>query len=349
MTITKKSPHNLTLPLSNHVRARHIVSLGIPASMEKEDELPPYSERNPVNRALNRLWRVQAGCKLPACLQPIRPAQALPAATAAPASNGRTSPTAVAGTVAAPVAAAVAPASCPLNYSLDQFVAGAGTGPCGASTVASAGNSLNSPHSRSCGNLSDLAAAEPMSARPRVLQQQQSTHVHVHWTSQPQQQDMQFPSKQQCQFVLPGRQRERSFSVRSSASAIACAGQAATAGKSAVGSAGGLLSAQSSSMILTPGLLTPSPLYEPTFEDLKPYLRSNGGEEGVEAFIHRRLQQAAAERAVPAGARAGKLPPSHRYYHVVHGDRSRGAQQVQAVAAAVEAVSAGSIQLQSYL
>jgi hypothetical protein len=185
--------------------------------MEQEDELPPYSERNPVNRALNRLWRVQAGCKLPACLQPIRPAQALPAATVASATvsaatNGKTSPTAVAGTVS--VAAAVAPTSCPLNDSLDQFVAGAGTGPCVASTVASAGNRLNGPHSRSCGNLSNLAAAEPMPARPRVLQLQQSAHVHVHWTSQQQQQqDVQFPPKQQCQFVLPGRQRERSFSV----------------------------------------------------------------------------------------------------------------------------------------
>jgi hypothetical protein len=60
-------------------------------------------------------------------------------------------------------------------------------------------------------------------------------------------------------------------------------------------------------------------LYQPTFEDLKPYLRSKG----VEAFIHRRLQQAAGEGAVPAGAKALKLPPSQRYMATIAEEHGR--------------------------
>jgi hypothetical protein len=62
---------------------------------------------------------------------------------------------------------------------------------------------------------------------------------------------------------------------------------------------------------------TPSPLYEPTYEDLKPYLSGASAEEGVEALIQRRLQQANTDKILAPGlnsaSKLGKLPPAQQF------------------------------------
>lgn len=101
---------------------------------------------------------------------------------------------------------------------------------------------------------------------------------------------------------LLGRQCNRSNSARGSAAAIAAVG---APGASAP-STGALVRRH------TNGAVTPVPLYEPTYEDLKPYLGGASADAGVEGLIQRRLQQANPE-TVPPGAKLGKLPPTQRY------------------------------------
>jgi hypothetical protein len=65
-----------------------------------------------------------------------------------------------------------------------------------------------------------------------------------------------------------------------------------------------------------------SPLYEPTYQDLKPYLSGAPAEEGVEALIQRHLQQGDRDTALIPGVKLGKLPPA-QCYMMVAGEHMR--------------------------
>lgn len=130
---------------------------------------------------------------------------------------------------------------------------------------------------------------------------------HVHWVQQQE---------------AAGRLPSRSMSARNSAAAIAAVGAPASAEPM------GSLVRRHTNGAITVGISTPrqEPLYDPTYEDLKPYLAGAPAEEGLEAFIQRRLNQPTEVEMIP-GTKLVKVPATQHYMAAIAVEHKHRLQQ----------------------
>jgi hypothetical protein len=248
-------------------------------------------EYRKVHKALNLLRHVQASTKLPQCLQPPKRPQLTLHSTPVPAvntastgnnnNNNSSSSSSAGGSMALDAATskpstAAAGSETPAGDGVDVLL------------TARRSSSTNDSHSSAAGKLHLPLGACTSSAS---------------FSNGPK--SSRAPTQQ------PHHQPHRSRSFTSPAAAAAAAGapsSGAAPGAPARRHTNGAAAAIASSSAAVPL----AALYEPTLEDLKPYLKGALSGEGVEAFIQRRLQQPP-DVACQAGAKLAKLPATQRY------------------------------------
>jgi hypothetical protein len=116
---------------------------------------------------------------------------------------------------------------------------------------------------------------------------------------------------------------KRNQSVRPSAAAIASAGL-----PSACSPAAGAGSSKDKQERRLSSSVAADPAYEPTYEDIQRCVKVGYGEEGVEAFIQRRLQQAALEDAAAASKKT--VPKTAAPQHYMKAMLAKHRRQMQA-------------------
>lgn len=249
-------------------------------------------EYRAVHKALNLLRHVQATTKLPDCLQPpkrpqlMQPSASVPAASAAGSSSSSTGSVAMNAASSKPSAAAAGSGAV-------HKLSPAGDAVTDVLLPGMPSSSMRDSNSGPAGKL--CLGADTSSASLNSLSSPRSSRIP---TQQPE------PAPQPQPHQQP--QRCKSFSPAAALAAAIAPGSGAAPAALAQRHTNGAAITSSSASAQT------AQLYEPTLEDLKPYLAGALSGEGLEAFIQRRLQQPP-DVASGTGAKLAKLPATQRY------------------------------------